>query len=152
MANWSKSEYDKLLSGVGTYGWSWFSRNLERTKEAIYAKLQRSFSKGGITRGTYTLREMCSVTGYSKSQFSRAQGALGQKWHRTGRGGSYLITQEQMEEMTDWLMNDYWSKSRKLYACTECGESKRPHHAGGCCHRCYLKLRRRRKNADTVVE
>jgi hypothetical protein len=103
-------------------------------------KVLHSFGGGGITRGSYSLAEAMAETGYSRSQFLRARAALTQRWQRTARGGQYLITAEQLEEMAVWLAQDFWCRKHHLYKCADCASDARPHWSGGLCRPCYRRL------------
>jgi hypothetical protein len=150
---WSKEESKVLFDGIGAYGLEWFCQRtetgyewagapLQRSANAIYSKLYRLYGKGGLTRGVRTLREVLEYSGYSRTHVLRAQKALHQKWRRTGPGGSYLISDEQMDEILDWLQHDYWSKIHRLYCCLGCTGDRRPHRAVGLCSSCYYQYRR----------
>jgi hypothetical protein len=150
---WTKKEIAMLLDGVGSYGFIWFQNQTNpgydwvgapksRSLAALYAKLRREGGAGGFTRGVFTLREMLVLTGYSRSQILRAQRALGQKWKRLRVHGAYLITDEQMDDITGWLQHDYWAPQHRLYACLWCTSDKsRPYALGLCCP-CYYQYRR----------
>jgi len=155
---WSKKETNQLLQGVGVYGISWFMRHTRpayswrgapsgRTKKALYAKAYRLYGRGGFSRGSYSLSQVCAQTGYSKTQIRRAAAALQQKWKRTSAKGKYLIFEEQMEELADWLRFDYWAKKGRLYCCAWCGSEKRAHYAVGLCARCYQRYVGRMRRA-----
>ena len=120
----------------------WPNAAEHRSLDAIYAKARREFGPGGLTRGAYTLRELMERTTYSRSQLMRAREALGQKWKRLGKGGDHIITEEQSEELTDWLRHDYWDKSQRLYCCLACQTDRRPAYGLGLCNRCYHRYRR----------
>ena len=137
MVAWSKSEEYTLLQGVSIYGLDWFQRKTGRSLDAISAKARRLFGAGGLTRGSYSLRGAARRTGYHITQLKRAQAALRQKWKRTSPRGSFLIYEEQLEELVAWLRNDYWDGRHRLYGCLWCDTDRRPHHAVGLCRRCY---------------
>lgn len=144
---WSLVQVRALLDGVGGFGWQVLERRTGRTRRAITAKVFREFSGGGITRGSYSLKEICEETGYLPKQFKRAREALQQRWIRTARGGDFLIAPEQVDEMVAWLKNDYWSQKTKLYACTRCGTDSNPHYMHGLCYRCFRFIRYRLEKA-----
>ena len=142
-----------MLNGIGSYGIRWLQRHTAaphdypnapqvRSRSAINAKVQREFG-GGLTRGALTLRAVQNNTGYSRSQLLRARDALKQKWKRLQRGGDYIITEEQVDEILVWLTHDYWDKSARLYCCLGCQTEKRPPFGRGLCSRCYHRYRRR---------
>jgi hypothetical protein len=146
---WAPKERRALLDAVGAFGWIALQRKCglgedkrQRTKGAITQKIRRDFGGGGITRGSYSLEEAMAETGYARTQLRRAAKALGQRWVRTAKGGNFLISAEQLEDMSGWLARDYWSKPLELYACVQCGTETRPHHRSGCCEPCYHRLRR----------
>lgn len=137
---WTKVEEATLLVGVGSYGLSWFTDKAitGRSLNAIYAKARRLYGDGGLTRGAFTLNQICRMSGYSVCQFRRAMKALKQKWKKTSAKGSYLIQEEQYDEMLAWLAVDYWSKAHRLYRCTYCYRTDRVHRAYGLCEKCYI--------------
>ena len=150
---WTKKEVRALLDGLGVYGVAWLrSRTcpryrwpgapVHRSVNGIYAKIRRTFGPGGLTRGVFTLRQILLYSGYSRSHILRAQRACRQKWKRTGPKGSHLITDEQCEELYAWLGHDYWSKSKRLYACVWCTGDRQRSYALGLCVRCYHRYRR----------
>lgn len=150
---WSKEEVRELWNAVGAYSLAWIRRHTkapylfpgapkQRSKGAIYQKVRRELGGGGLTRGSWTVASAMAYTGYSRSQLFRAQKALRQRWQRLGPKGWYLITQEQLEELTGWLLHDYWSAKLKLYGCVWCTTEVTPQRAAGLCERCYWKHRR----------
>lgn len=148
---WTPKDDQVLEDGIGSFGWQWFQKKTSkphdgldrrRSKAAIYMRLRRMGISGGLTRGTFSLQQVSTATGYSISQLRRAQSALGQRWKRTSRTGPYLILEEQVEELLEWLKHDYWCKSLRLYGCVNCGTQVRPHYSGGQCRRCYYQRRR----------
>lgn len=155
---WTKRERNALFQGASVHGLKWFRSRLGdsydwpnspkgRSKDSIFAKARRLYGAGGITRGAYTLRRASDTTGYSRSQIRRAQKALGQKWKRTGQGGSYLIREEQLDELAQWLQRDYWCKPLRLYNCVWCATENRKHRSRGLCESCYwLYYRRLRRH------
>lgn len=135
---WSKVEDRHLTLGVGAYGWVWFRQKLPtRTDAEIRGRMRRLFGAATLTRGVYTLEQVRANTGYHHTQLRRAQRALGQKWRRTCVGGVYLISEEQVEELTAWLVQDYWAKKLDLYGCCWCGSREREHRSVGLCAPCY---------------
>lgn len=143
---WSKSDKRVLFDSIGVQGWSVVQRKTGgRSKDAVRAVMRREYGSGGITRGSYQLSEAERETGYSSTQLRRAADALNLRWKRSARGGNYLITGDQLEEMAGWLAHDYWSTKLKLYACHECGEREREHFARGFCVACYRRLARQAK-------
>lgn len=151
---WSKEELQALLNGIGAYGIKWFQKRTQapndwpnapqhRSVAAIYAQARRQHGPGGLTRGALTLRELSLNTGYGRSQLLRAREALHQKWKRLGPRGDHIITEEQAEEVLEWLKHDYWDKDKRLYCCLWCQTEKRPPHGQGLCGRCYFRYRRR---------
>lgn len=150
---WTKEELQALLNGIGAYGIKWFQKRTQppndwpnapkhRSVDAIYAAARRHFGPGGLTRGSYSLHHVMQVTGYSRTQVLRARDALGQKWKRLGPGGNYLISEEQLGEVCDWLRHDYWDKDKHLYCCLGCQTEKRRPFGLGLCGRCYSRYRR----------
>jgi hypothetical protein len=142
---WTRQEEQRLLDGVGSFGWQTLQRRCgAKTRGAIQAKIRRDYGGGGITRGTYSLLEAIQETGYSRTQLRRAAEALGQRWGRTAKGKNhtFLITGEQLEELVAWLSHDFWSKKLKLYGCHSCGTQTDPHYSFGCCLGCFKTLRR----------
>ena len=136
MKKWTKSEEMILLQGVGANSIDWLCRKLRKSRAAVDSKLYRMF-RGGISRGTYSLKEIIDITGYSRSHLIRARKALKQKWKRTSNKGIFLITDDQIEELADWLGLDYWSRSHHLYKCIWCYTSDNPHRSYGLCTECY---------------
>jgi len=151
---WTKDQDQSLLQGLGTYGYQWFkARTGGRSKAAILTRASRKF-QSGITRGAYTLNRIVKNTGYSRTQVLRAQDALKQKWKRTGPKGAYLITEEQLTEIVDWLQHDFWSKSKRRYCCSGCTSETRASYALGLCRRCYDRYRKEcsRRGLPIVLE
>lgn len=165
---WTPKEDRALLDGVGTFALNWFRKKSgkthvypnspDRTRKAIYYRAGIVNGKGGLTRGTYTLRQATTDTGYAKEQLQRAQSALGQKWKRLSRRGSFMITLEQLEEMCEWLKQDYWCKKLRLYSCVNCGSNRHASRGQGLCKKCYFKIRRLAKSlrlpdrVDSLIE
>ncbi len=141
---WSPGEERALFHAAGTSANAKLRRvSGDRSLAAISEKIRRDFGPGGRFRGTWSLRKLMNESGYSDSQLIRARGALGQAWRKSCKGGRYLISQEQVEDLIEWLTHDYWSSVHRLYACRGCGERKKPHRARGLCASCY----RRRKES-----
>lgn len=149
---WGAKAVKALFDGIGSYGIAWFQQRSDaphdlthgpskRSRQAIYSKARREFGKGGLTRGAYTLEEV-QKTGYTREQILRARDACRQKWKRLGPRGDHLITEEQVEEILEWLKHDYWSKPHRLYCCRRCTASRAPHYGAGLCRRCYYRYRR----------
>lgn len=149
---WTSTEDYRLLQGAGSNGWAWLRRKSGpsylypnapryRSKAAVANRLYR-LGVQGVTQGVFPLNRLAKDTGYHPAQLERARDALNQKWKRLG-SGPYLITADQREALIDWLGQDYWVKSLRLYACVRCGTSKRDHRSMGLCSRCYFKVRRR---------
>jgi len=136
-SRWTKRDEFILLQGVGSYGLSWFARRLGRSYAAVRRKAFRLYGRGGLTRGAYTLSAVARMTGYHPDQLRRAARALAQKWKRTSPRGPYLIYEDQVRELTDWLKQGYWAPKHQLYACGWCGGSRAPHYALGLCRGCY---------------
>lgn len=150
---WSKKAERALLHGIGFYGVEWFRRQAGkpydypnapacRSRAAVYAKARALFGAGGLTRGVFTLARLARDTGYHVTQLRRAGSALNQKWKRLGPRGCYLLTDEQVEDILEWLKHDFWSKALRLYVCVWCGGKEHPHKGGGLCSRCYWQHRR----------
>jgi len=146
--HWTKAEELSLLQGVGSNGLAWICRKggrpypwskSYRSKSSVYTKLYRMSGGGGVTRGSYTLAGLIRLTGYNSSQLKRAMRALKQKWKRTSPNGSFLITEDQFEEIAAWLGLDYWSKPHRLYKCLWCHARNFQHRAYGLCEQCYKK-------------
>jgi len=151
---WTKGEVRGLLDGIGNYGLSHFQKKSgqpheyegapkNRSRKAIYNKIYREFGPGGLTRGVYPIHRLVQGTGYNKEQLLRAREACKQKWKRIGPGGAYLITEDQVEEIVEWLKHDYWAKQHRLYCCMHCTTEHRAHYGLGLCERCYARYRRR---------
>ena len=144
---WSRHETQAFLDGIGTAGIAWLRRRggaaygwphapKERSRAAVYQKARRLYGGGGVTRGAYSVRAACRLSGYDRSHLRRAQLALAQKWRRTTPGGRYLIYEDQLDDVLAWLAHDYWSKRHRLHVCLWCGLGVRPHKAAGLCVRC----------------
>ena len=145
---WTKAHETALLQGAGVYGFAWFEAHTGdsfdwpnapsgRSRGAVKTQANRMF-EGGLTRGAYTLREACRITGYDRKQIRRGMAALAQKWKRLSPNGAFLIYEEQLEEIVQWLRTDYWSAKHRLYNCLWCNTEQRPHRAAGLCQRCYF--------------
>lgn len=160
---WTKREENQLLQGVGVFGIGWFRRNTQsaydwpgaprgRTRAALYAKARRLYGRGGFSKGSFSLRKASKVTGYSITQIKRAMEALKQKWKRTSATGSYLIFEEQLEEITQWLRKDFWSKKQRAYCCLWCQRESVGHHGRGLCFRCYQRYYQRLRRLGLPLE
>ena len=140
---WTRRQRQNLLLGIGAYGLDWLRRKSGgRSRDALYAQIRRSCDGGGLTRGSYTLAEAIDLTGYNREQLERAGNALAQRWARTSRRGSYLLTDDQIEQLGAWLRQDYWCTRLKLYGCLRCGTNSQRPRTFGLCRRCYYSLRR----------
>lgn len=140
---WAKSDEYTLLQGVGICGLDWFQRRIGRTLDAVVSKARRVYGSSSLTRGAYTLRGAARRTGYHVLQLRRGQSALRQKWKRTSPHGSFLIYEEQLDELVAWLKTDYWSGHHRLYGCLWCDTDCRSHYALGLCRRCYQRYAQR---------
>ena len=140
---WTKQEEYALLQGVSIYGIEWFQRKTGKSLDAVVSKARRLYGSSSLTRGAYTLRGAVRSTGYDVKQLRRAQSALRQKWKRTSPRGSFLIYEEQLEELVSWLKTDYWSGQHRLYCCLWCDTENRPHYSLGLCRRCYYRYTQR---------
>jgi len=150
-SRWTPAQAGALLIGIGAYGRDWFKRKTGRTIPAIMAQARKRYGTASLTRGTWSLRKAMAETGYSRSQLLRAQSALGQKWRRTSARGRYIISEEQLRELTDWLVHDYWSTSKSLYNCLWCTTTERPTYAIGLCRSCYKAHARRAHSLGVPV-
>lgn len=150
--HWTKEEDASLLDGVGVFSIQWFRKRAGKTLDyensplrsrlAIYKRAKRLIKSGSLTRGTYTLIEAARETGYAREQLQRAQAALNQKWKRLSPRGPFLITFDQLEELTGWLRQDYWCTALRLYGCVNCGDAHKPPRGMGLCQTCYWRIRR----------
>ena len=135
-----------MLLGAGAFGVEWLRSKTgkpygddgpkHRSVSAIRSKACR-MGLGGLGRGSMTLAELVEATGYSRTQLLRAQYALSQKWKRTGPRGPYLITEDQKEDLMEWLKHDYWCKAKHLYVCVWYSGSNRRHYSAGLCGTCH---------------
>lgn len=140
---WTHEQRQSLLLGVGTYGLEWLKRNSgNRSRKAIYDQMHDLWGKGGLTRGSYPLQKVIDETSYNREQLIRAGKALQQRWARTSKRGTFLLTEDQIEQIVAWLRKDYWCSKLCLYGCVRCGTIQRRPHGFGCCERCYFVLRR----------
>lgn len=141
-----------LTDGAGRLSMDWLRRKAgqphdwpnaptKRSRKAIYNQAHRTHGQGGLTRGTYTLSHLIESTGYSRSHILRAQRALNQQWRRLAPSGSWLVTEDQTEEIINWLKTDHWSKAKRVDGCLWCSTDTAPHTALGLCRRCYLRYR-----------
>lgn len=157
--HWTAKEEQSLMQGVGIYGIAWFRKHggnaydwpnaLEgRSVNACYSKARRLFGKGGLSRGSYSLNEIVKKTGYSKTHIRRAMKALAQKWKRLSPAGSYLIYEDQLDDIVGWLENDYWAPLHRLYNCFWCHNTAIRHEGKGLCLRCYWKYMKRLQRAN----
>lgn len=134
---WTKREAQQLLMGAGAFGIAWLQAQTKgRSYYALMSKARR-MGLGGFTRGALSFAEVMRQTGYSRKQLFRARDALNQKWKRTGPLGDYLITDDQLDEIVEWLKHDFWSKTKHLYSCAWCSSEKRPHRSLGLCTSCF---------------
>ena len=146
---WTKREAKQLLMGAGAFGVSWLQGQTGPAYEWPNAPQHRSYyamkSKahrmelGGFTRGSFSLDAVMCRTGYTRKQLFRAMAALNQKWKRTGPRGPYLVTDDQLDEIVEWLRHDFWCKSKHLYSCLWCSGEKRRHEGLGLCVSCFWK-------------
>jgi hypothetical protein len=138
---WTRAEELKLLASTSEASATTLRRLAGRGEGAIRQKARRMWGSGSLTRGTLSLRDVIKSTGYNWRQLRRAQLALRQRWCRLRRGGRYMISEAQVEEILGWLKLDYWSRPTRAYACGWCGTSQEPHRALGLCRRCYGRYR-----------
>lgn len=139
---WTEKQTKALLDGIGAFGWAALKRKTGHSEREIWDKVRREFGGGGITRGSYSLSQAQEETGYARSQLERAAAALNQRWQRTSKRGNYLITAEQLEDLANWLAQDFWCRKFHLYNCVQCGKSVFPHYSLGYCKPCHSVLRR----------
>lgn len=154
---WSKKNKYTLLQGVGAYGYNWFCRNVGnstnkaieagRSIDAIRAQAYRLFGSGSITKGAYSLRQCSELTGYTYIQLRRAMHAVNQKWKRTSKHGTYIITEDQLWELVEWLKHDYWCIKYRRYNCSWCTTDVRAHYSLGLCKRCFFTYYKRLERA-----
>lgn len=141
--HWKKEEELAILQGIGANSCKWLCRKGgNRSISALYHKLDRLGYNGGLTRGSYTLAQLIELTGYSRWQLKRAMNMCGQKWRRTSTKGSFVITEDQVEEICAWLGKDFWSKKHRLYRCLWCNTQDIDHAKIGLCINCYNEYRR----------
>lgn len=142
--HWTEKQEMYLTIGSSAYGIEWLrtksavlngKKSYKRSINAIRCKAYRMRLKG-LNTGAKSLKELIETTGYSKSQLFRAQRAMNQKWLRSSKKGNYLITIDQIEELLDWLKEDYWCKSKRLYNCVYCGSHNKKHVSFGLCRNC----------------
>lgn len=138
---WTRPQKLVLLEGAGSFATRTVERRTGRTRKALEAVIRRHFDGGGLSRGSFTLREAQRETGYHRTQLRRAQRALGQAWMRTSSKGRWLISVEQLEALTKWLATDYWSAQLRLTECLRHRGRERPHHRSGLCSPCYWAVR-----------
>jgi hypothetical protein len=139
------------MMGLGAFGIDWFRKRVGKSYEypgapyrsvqAITSKINRVAGGYRFSRGAYTLTALSGRSGYHAGQLRRAQAALNQKWKRTSLRGSFLITDDQAEELLAWLQRDFWSRKRRLYCCVQCGDDQVPPKVWGLCRRCYHRVR-----------
>lgn len=140
---WTKDQELALLQGAGANGLVWIKKHTgNRNKDQVYGKLNAMGLSGGLTRGNYSLKAACRETGYNNSQLKRARDVLRQKWKKTSKNGRYFITEDQLEELTDWLALDYWSIKHSLFKCVWCHKREYRHKAFGLCEMCFNEYRR----------
>lgn len=148
---WTNKQMNCLLIGTAAYGIRWLQTNTNscnkkkfRKKRTINALRCKAYRMGikGLNGGTKNLKQLSETTGYSKTLLFRAQKAMRQKWLRSSEKGNYLITINQVEELLDWLKEDYWSKSKRLYNCVYCGNHNNPHVSWGLCKVCLQIFRK----------
>ena len=162
---WGKKSVKALFEGIGSYGLAWFQQRTDaahsypnapqkRSRQAVENKALREWGPGGLTRGAYSLRELIERTGYSRTQLLRGRDALRQKWKRFGPRGNFLVSEEQIEEILEWLKHDYWTVEHRLYCCRLCTSEKKPHYGLGLCRKCYWRYRRnlKKRGLPTTVE
>ena len=146
-----------LTDGAGRLSLDWLRRRAgqphqwpnaptKRSRWAVYGQARRLHGPGGLTRGTYTLDHMIKTTGYCRSHFIRASRALNQQWRRLTPRGPWLVTEDQTEEIIEWLKTDHWSKAKRVDRCLWCSTTTAPMHALGLCRRDYLRYRRMCRN------
>lgn len=138
---WSKKEKLALLTDTSEASISTVLRHAQRSESAVRAKAYREWGCSSLTRGTFSLAEVVRTTGYNWRQLRRAQLALRQRWGRLRKRGRYMISDEQIAELLQWLQTDYWAKVTRSYACGWCGTTDQAHQALGLCRRCYHRYR-----------
>ena len=147
---WTEKEVRTLMMGLGAFGIDWFRQRTgtsydypnapQRSIKAISCRIARAAGGYGFVKGAYTLASLVKRSGYDKRQIRRAQSALNQKWKRTSLRGSFLITDDQAEELLAWLQHDYWSRKRRLYCCVQCSSTGRRPKVWGLCRPCYKRV------------
>lgn len=126
-----------MINAVGYTTARGIVESVGHSRRAAQAKLARLTGRGALGRGSYSVRQLVRSTGYTREQLRRASSALNQKWKRLDPRGSFLITEEQRDELIAWLAHDYWAPLHRLYCCQHCTTEARPHRSLGLCTRCY---------------
>ena len=149
--HWTKAEKQSVFHSVGSYGWSslqsvamksYDKKAPVRSVAAVKAQVRR-MCDSGIKRGSTSLHRLATDTGYTRKQLRRAQKALNQKWIRSSRRGSHLISFDQVQDLVAWLAHDFWAPTKKLYSCLWCSTSTKKHRHGGLCCTCVCTYRRK---------
>lgn len=154
---WTNQQTNYLLVGTAACGMVWVQDHTKPNKRkkvrSVNALRCKAYKMGlmGLNAGLGSLHDIEESTGYSKTQLLRARKALRQKWKRSSAAGNYLITVFQIEELLDWLKDDYWCTSKKLYNCVYCGSNKEKHVSFGLCKACLKTYRKIYKNCDKVL-
>ena len=87
--------------------------------------------------------QLACDSGYSRGHILRGRDALRQQWRRLSPRGTWLISEEQADNIIVWLRSDHWSKAKLLDGCLWCGTALVPMHALGLCRRDYVLYRKK---------
>lgn len=107
---WTQEEYKKLLE-CEHLTIAELADSLGRSRQVTANKLRERGYK--FLCGVYSLKGASKHTGYNMDQLQRARKALKQKWRRVKSFGThmrYKISEEQLEEICEWLKNDTWKR------------------------------------------
>jgi hypothetical protein len=109
---WSKDEDQELMRLSEKYSPLTIAKKMTRSYPSIK---ERMISLGiKAFNGTYSAKAAAEYTGYAVSQLERARDAVGQTWKKQPHSWTkrYVITEEQLEELCEWLKNETWKKGR----------------------------------------
>lgn len=108
---WRTADDHKLRELAEKYDFYGIAKSMNRT----YASVKTRARVIGIThlRGTYSLSNAAESTGYDVRQLLRAKKNLNQHWNKVRYSWThrYVITEEQLEALCEWLKTERRSAS-----------------------------------------
>jgi len=109
-APWSSQEVFQLLALSAKHNTDEVAKRIGRSRHAVRTKMRILGIK--LFAGHYSLTSAAEHTGYDSTQLLRARDSLGQTWKRRRHSWTsrYLITDEQLEALCEYLKTERWGK------------------------------------------